>query len=209
MADENTGKEPRTQSRRVVPWATIALLFVVVLATGLFFIGIEGQVRDEEESVVALQALRAEISTAQSSVRGYALVARPRFLDPYRQAVPAVGEALDEANAAMRDDNRGRIDRVAAIFGEWRRRFAEPTIVLVRQERREAAEALARTGSGKRRIDRIRVLLADEIAEEQQEAKESERVERLLGAAAIVGIIALCLAVGIAWRPPRARPDST
>jgi hypothetical protein len=40
------------------------------LATGLFFFGIANQVRDEEESVVAFQALRAEIATAQSSVRG-------------------------------------------------------------------------------------------------------------------------------------------
>jgi CHASE3 domain sensor protein len=208
MADAITGNQPRTELRRRAPGRTIALLLIVILATGLFFVGIEGQVRDEEESVIALQALRAEIATAQSSVRGYTLVGRPHFLEPYRRAVPAVGEAIDDVNSAMGDDNRRRIDVVASIFGEWRRRFAEPTIALLRNDRREDAEALARTGSGKRGIDRIRVLLADEIAEEQQEAKESQRVERLLGGVAIAGIVALCLAVGIAWRTPRARPDS-
>jgi CHASE3 domain sensor protein len=208
MADTSKGPQPRTKLPRGAPGRTIALLLIVVLATGLFFLGIEGQVRDEEESVIALQALRAEIATAQSSVRGYTLVGRPRFLEPYRQAVPAVGVALDDVNSAMGDDNRERIDAVADIFDEWRRRFAEPTIALVRKDRREDAEALARTGSGKGRIDRIRVLLADEVAEEQQETKESERVERFLGAAAIVGIAALSLAVGLAWRTPRGRLNS-
>jgi hypothetical protein len=51
---------------------TIALLLVVVLGTRPFFFGIENQVRDEEESVIALQALRAEIATAESSVEGHA-----------------------------------------------------------------------------------------------------------------------------------------
>jgi CHASE3 domain sensor protein len=206
MADTGNGDRPRTELRRGVPRRTIALLLIVVLATALFFFGIEGQVRDEEESVIALQALRAEIATAQSSVRGYTLVGRPRFLEPYRQAVPAVGVALGDVNSAMGDDNRERIDSVASIFDDWTRRFAEPTIALVRNDRREDAEAFARTGAGKRRIDRIRVLLADEIAEEQQETKESERVERFLGAAAIVAIVALSLAVGLAWRIPQESP---
>jgi CHASE3 domain sensor protein len=208
MADAGTGDQPRTESRRSAPWRTVALLIIVALATGLFFFGIENQVRDEEESVIALQALRAEIATAQSSVRGYTLVGESRFLEPYRFAVPAVGKAIDDVNSAMGDDNLSRIDSVESIFGEWRRRFAEPTIALVRQERREDAEALARTGNGKRRIDRIRFLLADEIAEEQQETKESERVERYLGAVAIAAIAALSLAVGIGWRTPRAPRNS-
>jgi CHASE3 domain sensor protein len=203
MADASTGTQPRTESQRSAPGRTVALLIIVALATGLFFFGIENQVRDEEESVIALQALRAEIATAQSSVRGYTLVGKPRFLEPYRLAVPAVANAIDDVNSAMGDDNRKRIDSVESTFGEWRRRFAEPTIAFVRQGRREDAEALARTGSGKRRIDRIRVLLATEIAEEQQETRESQRVERLLGAVAIAAIAALSLAVGLAWRTPR------
>jgi CHASE3 domain sensor protein len=202
MADARNGNRRRSGVWAGVPGRTIALLLIVVLATGLFFFGIQNQVRDEEESVIALQALRAEIATAQSSVRGYTLVGRPQFLEPYRHAVPAVRRAIDDVNSAMGDDNRERIDSVESIFGEWMRRFAEPTIALVRTDRRADAEALARTGNGKRRIDRIRVLLADEIAEERQETKESERVERFLGTVAIVGIAALSLAVGLAWRTP-------
>lgn len=208
MGDASTGKQPGRELRRSPPARTIALLLIVALATGLFFFGIENQVRNEEESVTAIQTLRAEISTAQSSVRGYTLVGRPRFLEPYRLAVPAVREAFDDAYSVLPDDDDRQTARVQSIFAEWRRRFAEPTIALVRQDRSEDAEALARTGSGKRRIDRIRVLLADLIAEEERERKDHQRVERFLGALAIAAIAALCLAVGLAWRTPPAQPNS-
>lgn len=208
MANARNGHQPRAETRRGTRGRTIALLLIVALATGLFFFGIENQVRDEEESVIALQALRAEVSTAQSSVRGYTLVGTKRFLEPYRVAVPAVREAIDDVNSAMGDDNRDRVASVESVFGEWRRRFAEPTIALIQEGENEEAVALARTGEGKRRIDKIRALLAVEIAEEQQETKESQRVERFLGAVAIGAIAALCIAVGIAWRAPRRRSIS-
>jgi CHASE3 domain sensor protein len=187
------------------PARAIALLLILVLATGLFFFGVTGRQRNEEESVTALQTLRAEIVTAQSGVRGYTLVGRPRFLEPYLDALPAVRKAIDDVNSALEDEERRRIVRVERIFGDWRRRFAEPTIALVQQERREEAQALARTGRGKRRIDRIKALLAAEIAQERAEGEDTERLELFLGALSIAGIAALCLAVGLAWRTPRGR----
>jgi CHASE3 domain sensor protein len=204
MSDASPGHHPHMERLRTDPWRTVALLLIVALATGLFFLGIAKQVRDEEESVVALEALRAEIATAESSVRGYTLAGSARFLQQYRHALRAIGTALDDVYSAMGDDNRERIDSLASIFDQWERRFAGPTIALVRSGRREAAQALARTRSGKRSIDKITALLAAEIAEEQQEAKESERVETFLGALAIAAIAALSLAVGLAWRKPRA-----
>jgi CHASE3 domain sensor protein len=187
------------------PARAIALLLILVLATGLFFFGVTGRLQNEEESVTALQTLRAEIVTAQSGVRGYTLVGRPRFLEPYLDALPAIRKAIDDVNSALEAEERRRIVRVERIFGDWRRRFAEPTIALVQQGRNEEARALARTGSGKRRIDRIKALLAAEIAQEQQEGEDTERLELFLGALAIAGIAALCLAVGVAWRTPRGR----
>jgi CHASE3 domain sensor protein len=203
MADAGIGNQPRTEPRHSAPARTIALLLIVALATGLFFLATEDRVQHEEEGVTGLHALRAEIVTAQSSVRGYTLVGSPRFLEPYHVAVPAVDKTLDDLDSAMEEDDPKRIVMAESIFGEWRRRFAEPTIAFVRQGRSEDAEALARTGRGKRRIDQIKVLLADEIAEEQQEIKDARRVEKFLGALAIAGIAALCLAVGLAWRTPR------
>jgi CHASE3 domain sensor protein len=204
MAEPRNGNPPGTQPRRSVPGREVALLLIVVLATGLFFFGIGNRVRDEDESVVALQTLRAEVATAESSVRGYTLVGSRRFLAPYRHALPAVATALDDVRSAMTDDDLSSIDSVASTFDDWRRRFAEPAIALVRSGRQEDAEALAQTGNGKRRIDRITLLLAEEVSEEREEGKEAQRIERFLGAVAILAIAGLCLLVGFAWRRPRA-----
>jgi CHASE3 domain sensor protein len=204
MADADAAIPRRTPVRDVGVARTLAILLILALATALFILGVGNQVRSEEDSVTGLQALRAEVSTAQSSVRGFTLVGRPRFLEPYRQAVPAFGETLDDLNAAMEGHELRRLARMAAIFAEWRRRFAEPTIALVRQGRTEDALALARTGSGKRRIDLLKALIADEIHEEQREIDKAEQLEWVLGAVAIIVIAGLCLALAFSeWRRRR------
>jgi signal transduction histidine kinase len=192
----------RTVLRRSVAAHTAALLLILALATGLFFLGrgLERQVRGEEESIIALQALRAEIVTAQSSVRGYQLVRRERFLGPYRVAVPAARRKIADVRSSIEAKERASIARIEAVFEEWLHRFAEPTIALVRQGRTEAAEALAQTGSGKRRIDGIKALLADVVADEQEEIEAAEGRADLLGGLTIAGIALLCLALVLALR---------
>jgi two-component system OmpR family sensor kinase len=190
----------RTVLRRSVAALTIALVIILVLATGVFFLGrgLEKQVRNEEETIIALQALRADVVTAQSGVRGYTLVESERFLGPYRVSVPAVRRRLADLLALVEPDERATVDTIGALFAEWRRRFAEPTIAFVRQGRTGAADALARTGSGKRRIDRIKRLLARTVAAEQEEIEDAEQRGERLGALAIAAIAALCLAVAVA-----------
>jgi two-component system, OmpR family, sensor kinase len=185
----------RTLLRRSVRVQTAALLLIFALATGLFFLGrgLEQQVREEEESIIAAQALRAEIVTAQSSVRGYQLVRRDRFLGPYRVAMPAARRTIAEVRSSSEPDERARVAMIDVLFDEWRRRFAEPTIAYVRSGRIEAAERLAQTGSGKRRIDRIKAMLSGLVAEEREEIEAAEDRADLLGGLAIGGIAALCL----------------
>ena len=201
MADSEVVIQRRTPVRDVGVARMLAFLLILALAAALFILGVGNQVRSEEDSVTGLQALRAEVSTAQSSVRGFTLVGRPRFLEPYRRAVPAFGATLNDLNSAMEGHELRRLARMEAIFAEWRRRFAEPTIALVQQGRTEDALALARTASGKRRIDLLKGLIADEIHEEQREIDNAEQLERVLGAIAIVAIAGLCLALAFTeWR---------
>jgi two-component system, OmpR family, sensor kinase len=202
MAGAGASNQLRTVLRRGVAALTVALVLVLALATAVFFLGraLEKQVRGEEESIIALQALRAEVVTAQSSVRGFTLVEAERFLGPYRVAVPAVRRTISDLRASLEPDEHPTLARIEALFAEWRRRFAEPTIALVRQGRSADAEALARTGSGKRRIDRIKVLLAGAVADEQEDIESAEQRAERLGGLAIAGIAALCIAVILALR---------
>jgi two-component system, OmpR family, sensor kinase len=196
------GNQLRTLLRRSVAAQTVALLLILALATGLFFLGrgLEQRVRGEEESIIALQALRADVVSAQSGVRGFQLVRRERFLAPYRAGVPGARRRIADLRSSSEADELARVARIDALFAAWLRRFAEPTIAFVRQGRFEDAEALALTGSGKRRIDGIKALVAELAAEEQEEIEAAEDRADLLGVLAIAGIAALCLAIVAALR---------
>jgi signal transduction histidine kinase len=196
------GNQLRTVLRRSVAAQTVALLLILALATGLFFLGrgLEQRVRGEEESIIALQALRADVVSAQSGVRGFQLVRRERFLAPYRAGVPGARRRIADLRSSSEADEHARVARIEALFDEWLGRFAQPTIAFVRQGRFEDAETLALTGSGKRRIDGIKALVADLAAEEQEEIETAEERADLLGALAVTGIAALCLAIVVALR---------
>ena len=192
----------RTVLRRSVVALAIALVLILVLAIGVLFLGrgLEKRVRHEEETIITLQALRAEVVSAQSGVRGFQLVRRERFLGPYRAGVPAARRSIADLRSSIEADERAAVARIETTFAAWRRRFAVPTIAFVRQGRHEDAEALALTGNGKRRIDRIKRLLAELAAKEQEEIEAAEDRAALLGGLAIAGIAALCLAAVLALR---------
>jgi signal transduction histidine kinase len=188
--------------RRSVTAQTTALVLIFAVAIGLFFTGraLENQVRREEESIIALQRLRAEVVTAQSGARGYQLVGRSRFLGPYNRSVPATRRTFADLRSLLETDEVRRIARVERVFGEWRTLFAEPTIAFVRQGRDAEADALAHTGSGKRRIDWIKAQLARLVAQEREQIEDEEQQAGILGGLAIACIAALCLGVAVVGR---------
>jgi two-component system, OmpR family, sensor kinase len=202
MADTGPRNHLRTFLRRTFAAQAAALALIVAMSLGIFLAGgaLLEQNRQEEESIIELQRLRAEIVTAQSSVRGYAITGNRRFLGPYRTAVPAASETITAAESLLERDELGRLARVEAVFDEWRRRFAEPTIALVGRNRTAEATALARTGLGKQRIDRAKRLIADLTAEEQREIDAAEESRQLFGGLAIAGIVLLAAAILLAGR---------
>jgi two-component system, OmpR family, sensor kinase len=200
------GSGPRNQLRTFLRRTFVAqigaLALIVAMALALFVASGEllERNRQEEESIIELQKLRAEIVTAQSSVRGYAITGNPRFLGPYRSAVPAARRTFHEAREVLESDELGRLARVETIFREWRRRFAEPTIVLIRNGRTAEATVLARTGQGKRRVDRAKRVIGGLTAEEQREIEEAEESRQLFGGLGIAGIALLAVAILLAGR---------
>jgi two-component system, OmpR family, sensor kinase len=202
MAGSGPRNHLRTFLRRTFLAQAGALALIVAMSIGLVLAGgaLLERNRQEEESIIELQKLRAEIVTAQSSVRGYAITGNPRFLGPYRTAVPAARLTFAEARSVLDEDELGRLGRVEEIFAEWRRVFAEPTIALIRQGRTAAATALARTAQGKRRVDRAKRLIAGLTVEEGREIDAAEDDRQLFGGLAIAAIVLLAAAILLAGR---------
>jgi len=111
----------------------------------------------------ALHEVLALVVDAETSQRGYLLMGRPEYLDPYRAAVPKIEERLN----ALRDlvaqfgstEQRNRVARINNLSG---RKLAEleTTLALYERSGREAAYQLMNTGIGNRTTEQIRMEVA-------------------------------------------------
>lgn len=189
----------RTILRRGIVAQTSALLLITALGLGVFLLqqSLWDRARSDERQLLRIQELRSEVLAAQSSLRGFQQVGRPRFLRPYRAALPRIEHELERLRVDLEPRERAKLDEVGAVFEAWRERFAEPALAAQRAGRAEELDALVRSGEGKRRIDRIKVLLADmSRAEHEQVADFTER-ENLLGLLAVLAVAAGCVVVAL------------
>ena len=137
-----------------------------------------------------------EMSNAESSFRGFALVRRDPFLDRYRSAEPALREHYADLRRNIDEDNRAGLERAIHLTGEWRRNFAEVVLRFIRSGRPTEATNLVNSGAGKRRTDAIRAQLdALRVDERADLAESSDRRKRLNLVLAAVLVLALLFAV--------------
>jgi signal transduction histidine kinase len=197
-------RAPRTNTlrrllRRGIVLQTGALLLITALGAGVFLLqqGLWDRARRDEGVLLVIQELRSEILTAQSSLRGFQLVEQPRFLEPYRNALPAIERHLDTLRGTLEARERASLAEVETLFDNWLDRFAEPGLAAQRAGRDQELEALVRSGQGKRRIDRIKALLADISREEREEVAEFTEREDLLGLLAVLAMAAGCMVVAL------------
>ncbi len=80
-------------------------------------------------------------------------------------------------------------------FDDWRTVFAEPTLRLLTLERREAAQAIIERGTGKRRIDAIKRVIAEASAAESRDLDELLARQERLGNIGRGGVLLACLGV--------------
>jgi signal transduction histidine kinase len=181
---------------------TGALLLITALGLGVFLLqqGLWDRARSDERTLLLIQELRSEVLTAQSSLRGFQQVRQRRFLQPYQIALPRIERKLDRLRGTLDASKRARLAKVESVFGAWRERFAEPALAAQRAGRDREVQALVRSGQGKRRIDRIKVLLAEMSREEREEIAEFRQRENLLGLLAVLAVAAGCAVVALVGR---------
>jgi signal transduction histidine kinase len=148
--------------RMLVPqFATLAVIVVIGSATVFGFGVLNDRQARAQDTLLLLEETRSEILAAQAGLRGYALVARTEFLDPYTRALPLVDERVADLQGRMSGRQRDELDEIDGLFDEWRAEFAEPVRAAVAERRDSDAATLIATGAGEARIDRIKRLAAD------------------------------------------------
>lgn len=176
---------------------------LALLASALFF-----SVRDQNteearvrERLVALEALRGDVASTETGLRGFVIVRRDEFLEPYARGVPAVRTRIARLMAAARSpEERALLTTFHRVFDDWRRNFANRVLVALADRRQSDALVLLRTGAGKRRVDRMRAIIRSaERLSRRDLQRASARADRaltlfiatVLAVAAVIGLSAI------------------
>jgi two-component system, OmpR family, sensor kinase len=172
----------RQAVRRVVVGQAGALMLLTLMSLVVFAAesGTAKQARNDQHELLLMQTARAEILTAQSAHRGFVLVGRPEFVEPYRSAVPAIDRTLSELKETEEDAFQVASE-LERRFEDWRAVFAEPTLRLLELDQRAAAQAIIQRGEGKRRIDEIKRVIAEASAHERDELDDLLALQERLG----------------------------
>ena len=181
--------EPRRASSsrtKVELWTTIGLALVLAffLISGVTaYRNIEVLRTDSEkiwhthEVLVSLDDLLSTTQDAETGQRGYLLTGNDRYLQPYQNAVSAVGSRIEEVASLTKDNptqqaNLGPLKlHIDAKLGE----LAE-TIELRRTKGAEAALAVVTTDRGKVEMDAIRTQL-DVMRQEENRLRDIRLAE--------------------------------
>ncbi|HEY6781393.1 MAG TPA: ATP-binding protein [Thermoleophilaceae bacterium] len=154
----------------------------------------------------ATSALRLSnaLINEETGVRGFALSGQDAFLAPYRAGRRDEQHAAAELRELVQGTSAGDVlmdlDDVERLAADWRRTYAVPTILLVRERGPEAVTAAA-TDAGRARFDRVRAALrrqqADIAAARVDGRQRLDEAARFLSFS-FVAIALLLLSAGIA-----------
>ncbi len=208
-------RRPSSSGTKVELWATIGLALVLAffLLSGMIaFRNIE-VLRTNNERIwhthnvlMALDKLLSTAQDAETGQRGYLLTGNDRYLEPYQNAVSAVGQRADEVAALTKDNPAQQANliplkrHIAAKLDELDR-----TVDMRRRGETQAALAVVATDRGKIEMDAVRAQL-DVMRNEENRLRDIRLAEMdaahktaltsgvltcLLGAALTIAVFAL------------------
>lgn len=127
------------------------------------------QVEHTYQVIFTLKDIISDLSDVQGSVRGYIITGLEDYLAPYHLAMPKVDDSLERLDLLVLD-NPEQHEKFLSLRQHVKNRIeiAENAIDIYRKEGQPAAMESIRTGSGKREMDEIRVIVAEMGAEEKR-----------------------------------------
>ena len=184
---------------RAVALQTLLVGGVIVLA----FVGLalERSVSSDEhkasQALLDLASFEFQVLNAETGFRGYAIARQEPFLRPYNDAFPAITTLRPRVLGEVSRSDEPYAHEAFRVIDDWRRNFAIPSLRDFRAGHPEVARGRISAGEGKRRIDRIRLLVGGIRAHEFEDLKKAKDKRRTIGAV-LIAILLLALAAGLA-----------
>jgi diguanylate cyclase (GGDEF)-like protein len=181
-------------NRRVHPYALIVAATVAV-AVAVTLVNVHQRRAADDAAHLSADAneMLEAMLDQETGLRGYALVPRQVFLEPYVQGRRDFADGLADARSDVADDDqaRGLITAQAVVAHDWER-LAQRRIARIRAGDRKInpTEALTRKGL----MDRFRALNGDYRDDVEQRRKTALTTAAIL-AAVVVGLLSLAFGV--------------
>ncbi len=166
-------------NRIMIAFGLIFLL--VVLTTSYSYVQMQ-QIEDTDQrnvhtfEVMQLAKLATEaLVNIETGQRGYLLTADSEFLQPYHKGKSDVSQYLQSLLSKTADNpaQTARLKQIDQLYQQWLAEAVEPSVRKVQSSSADAAQfaeirAMVSSGQGKSMMDKIRALIAELLAEEQQ-----------------------------------------
>ena len=145
----------------VTPFASALIVIAIVTGSWNYFAGAAalGQARREREVIARSDRLLSTLKDLETGMRGYALVGRPEYLEPYDAAMSRVDREfaeVDASGAAAGEEAVAALAPVRALVSE-EKGFSAAAVRARREQGFDAASTMVADGEGKRLMDAIRV----------------------------------------------------
>jgi len=200
----------RTIYRRSITIRTLLVGGVLAALLGAAFAVLVVAIREQQEAgraalrsqraIGAGSALETSLVNLENGVRGYVASGRERLLEPFRVARRTYPAQADRLSRLVADDARQQaaVREITTGLDDYVSLWALPLVGLA-EERRDVAQSVLASGTGRERLDELRAQLAELFARERAVAAERERrADRRSSTAVTLGLIGMGLVVLVA-----------
>jgi signal transduction histidine kinase len=153
-----------------------------------------------QQAIGAGSALETSLVNLENGVRGYVASGRERLLEPFRTARRTYPGHAQRLSRLVADEPRQQaaVRRITSGINDYVALWALPLVGLA-ENRREVAQSVLATGTGRERLDSLRAELATLFARERSVAAERERrADRRSDVAVVVGLLGMGLVALVA-----------
>ena len=180
----------------------VGLVFALAVQTSQQFRETAWLVAHTREVLTEIESTLGLLKDAQTGMRGFVITGQESFLDPYRDALSAMGGQLQRIQKLTTDNpNQQRqlaeLERLVASNLEFR----AGVIRVAREQGLEAGQQLIATGKGKQGMDAIRKVIygmegeQERLLRQRQQSSESNNRRALYAQAALATLVAAVLLV--------------